>query len=342
MATTSSDDRPVRGEESRRIRSPWRTLKWLGGSVIVALAGWTAVELAQFGFDRYLRDPPPPPIEEQLRRVLVEAAEDGYRATTNRELDFDGDGSMSRLIILRTIEPARRTEASADELRIYDIEGSRLKLTFRFRPLTEDSKSTAWPHVDQPPTFALQLTDAGDFDGNGTSEALLQLIDDVFGLGNLVRPLMLVWDFDKLRYSVIPILSPTTTGRRGPKLARKDVFLYRFPWPIINAHTRSRFVTFGVGAFAVRGSQEGPLFAAAFDLTSPHLIDKDKALHQVRIWRLYPDGLGPLTVRCSMLGGELATASLRSLLKRAPTTGSLQSAGIRNAIDRVFDRPRVC
>jgi hypothetical protein len=341
MATTSSGEPPLRGEEGSGLRSPWSALKWLGGSVILALAGWAAVEIAQFGFDRFFRDHPPP-IEEQLRSVLGEAAEDGYRVTTNREVDFDGDGSMSRLIILRTVERARRTEASADELRIYDIDGSRLKLAFRFRPLIKGSVDD--PHVDEPPTFALQLTDAGDIDGNGTSEAMLQLIDDVFGLGWIVRPLMLVWDFEKKHYSVVPILSPATTGRRGPQLARKGdlpfLLFYKAPWPIIDAHSRSRFVTFAAGAFAVRGSQEGPLFAAAFDLSSTNAYPA-QTLHQVRIWRLYPNGLGPVAVRCSILGGELVRGSLTST-QREPATGDVRSAGSRIAIDRVLDRPRIC
>jgi hypothetical protein len=134
MALTSPDARAAGGDKAGGRHSPWKAVKWLGGSAIVALAGWTTVEIAQYGFDRLLREQPPP-IEEQLRSVLVEAAKNGYRATTNRQLDFNGDGSMSRLIILRTFEQAHRTEASADELRIYDIDGERLRLAFRLRPV---------------------------------------------------------------------------------------------------------------------------------------------------------------------------------------------------------------
>jgi hypothetical protein len=339
MAVPSSDAPAAGGHKVARRYSPWRAVKWLGGSAIVALAGWTAVEIAQYGFDRLFREQPPP-IEEQVRSVLVEAAEDGYRATTNRLLDFDGDGSMSRLIILRTVERGRQTVASADEVRIYDIEASRLKLTFRFRPQRPEKRRAGAP-VNSPP-FALQLTEARDLDGNGTEEAILQLMDGVPGgpsfgekllrIWTITRPLMLVWDFERRRYSVVPLLSPGITGRRGPRLAREKGVLFRSIYQerltIIDAHSRSRFVTFAAGAIAIHQSREGPLLAAAFDLSKDPVSLAD-TLYQIHVWRLYPDGLGAPAALCFPLGKALVRSQA-------------SPAAMRVALDRVLGQPRVC
>jgi hypothetical protein len=334
MAVTSSEAPAAGGDEVGRRKSPWRAVKWLGGSVIVALAGWTAVEIAQYSFDRLFRDHPPP-IEEQLRSVLVEAATDGYRATTTRQLDFDGDGAMSRLIILRAFAEARRTEAFADELRIYDIDGSRLKLTFRLRPVL--GGLAARTRAENPQYFALQLVDAADLDGSGTAEAVLQLAHNVDRLPEIglspfidaVRPLLLLWDFERARYSVIPILSPATTGRKGPRLAREKGYaseFYRAPWPIADAHSGATFVSFAADAFEIRQSREGPLLAAAFDLTVEDVVSS--RLYEVRVWRLYPDGLGAPVKHCGLVTGLVR-------VKRG-------WEGPHRAIDRVLDRPRIC
>jgi hypothetical protein len=111
-ATASGDDK------AGTRPSPWRTIRWLGGGVILALAGWTAVQIAQYGYERFFQ---PPPIETQLHSLLAEAAKDHYRVTASRLVDFDGDGTKSRLIILRVPRGQRQELKDSDELRVYDV-----------------------------------------------------------------------------------------------------------------------------------------------------------------------------------------------------------------------------
>jgi hypothetical protein len=105
----------------------------------------------------------------------------GYRAVSSRLVDLDGDGTKSRLILLRKVEEHRRDAESSDELRIYDVNASRLKLTFSFRPLAPlfaASPRAGWPdQLDRVGSYDFQLTDARDLDGNGTVEPILQVID---------------------------------------------------------------------------------------------------------------------------------------------------------------------
>jgi hypothetical protein len=202
--------------------SPWRTIRWLGGGVILALAGWTAVQIAQYGYERFFQ---PPPIETQLHSLLAEAAKDHYRVTASRLVDFDGDGTKSRLIILRVPRGQRQELKDSDELRVYDVKESRLTETFHVRLLEATG-----------PAYILRLTDARDLDGNGTAEVIVQLLDRQSPSSNrqapssirqapssiwyqrLTRPFLLFWDFDSGGYSLAPLLGPEVISSRGPLL----------------------------------------------------------------------------------------------------------------------------
>jgi hypothetical protein len=302
--------------------------------VILTLSGSMAVQIAQYGFDRFFHDHPPP-IEAQVRGVLREAADDGYRAMSNRLIDLDGDGTKSRLILLRKVEEDRepRSADSSDELRIYDVEGSRLKLNFSFRPVDAGLAAVprgGWP--DRPKPYDLQLTDARDLDGNGAVEPILQVIDyPTSGRGDpsqvappvrSTRPFMLFWNFGTGDYDVVSLIRAGLGNRAQEVISDTH-------------HKLWSEKASAADAIAIRESQDGPLLAAAVTVredaeakvNSPLQIHTYRALkhkYSVGIWHLYPDGLGEFVVKCQA-GSE-------------PVHGYTAA----RAIDDALIRPRMC
>jgi hypothetical protein len=257
--------------------------------------------------------------------VLVDASKAGYRAVSNRLVDLDGDGTKSRLILLRKVEENRRDAESSDELRIYDVDSSRLKLTFSFRPLAPlfaASPRAGWPDLpDRVGSYDFQLTDARDLDGNGTVEPILQVIDhppsgrpDPYQRPPLTRPLMLVWDFGAGDYRFVPLITDNLGNGRGESIKDK--------------HSNSTLETSAVDAIAVRKSQDGPLLAAAFSEDAVGQVNDPFPLqrYRVRLWHLYPDGLGTPAVQCRL----------------AQADGRVSGYTAALAIDDALSMPRRC
>jgi hypothetical protein len=125
---------------------------------------------------------------------------------------------------------------------------------------------------------------------------------------------MLVWDFGVGDYRFVPLITEDL-GNRGRE-------------SINDKHGNSTPETSAVDAIAVRMSQEGPLLAAAFSDDAAGQADDPFTLrrYRVRLWHLYPDGLGIPVMPCHL----------------AQTDGRVSGYTAALAIDDALTMPRIC
>jgi hypothetical protein len=251
---------PEPAETTRTSRSrAARTTKWLGGSVLLALAGWSAVGLADYGVGRFNEDVPPPAV--QLAARVGQAAASGLHVVENRTVDFKGTGDGARVLVLR----ARR--GGSDELQILDLSGERLVHALRFRPTVAGA----------PASVRIRIVDVGDLDDNGSEELVAALtvpaLDSTPEDRHVVRHVVLgVWDWLRGEYALVPLLgarqhaAPLRLARAEGvvKAERRRRDVYTTPVSIGDANSDDAFVSHGVEGFRIRKTAAGPFLDAWF------------------------------------------------------------------------------
>lgn len=233
---------------------------WLGGSALLALAGWSAVGLADYAVGRFSDDVPAPPV--QLAARVGQAAASGLHVLENRTVDFKGTGDDARVLVLRA------SRGGSDELQILDLRGERLVRALRFRPAVAGA----------PASVRIRIVDVADLDDNGSEELVIALtvpaLDSTRDFPHVVRHVVLgVWDWLRGEYALVPLLGARESHGAPLRVARvEDVVraerrrreAYTTPISIGDANSGDAFVSHGVEGFRIRKTAAGPFLDAWF------------------------------------------------------------------------------
>jgi hypothetical protein len=136
----------------------------------------------------------PASIPAQLNSILAEAARQGFEPVYLRELDLQGTGEVSRLVVLRPRIGSQYVGRS-DELRVYRTANHELKLALKVRPLPR--------HGEVP--YHMTLLGVGSFDRTDREEAIFTL-DPEYADTREPRPVALLWNVAKQDYQVLSLL----------------------------------------------------------------------------------------------------------------------------------------
>jgi len=175
-------------------RSFARASRWFVSAVLGAIVALGVADVAGYLGHR------PASLPAQLNAVLVDAARQGLEPVYMRELDLQGTGEMTRLVVLRPRINSRYVDRS-DELRVYRTTNQELRVAYVIRP---------YPLKDQPP-YHLTLLGVGSFDRTDREEAIFTL-DPEYADQALPRPFALLWNVARQNYEVRSLL------REGPHL----------------------------------------------------------------------------------------------------------------------------
>lgn len=336
MSTNSASSSSVAARP--RIRG-WRSARVVGGSILVALAGWSAVGLATYAVGLVRGEGPPSPAI-QMTTIIGDAAAHGLRVVENRTLDSRGTGELSRLVSLRSRD-------GADEIRIYDLRAGRLEPTLRFRPTLDTPESSG-------EGAAIRIVRVEDLDGNGTSEVIAYLappgvLDRSLRLAPPV-PVMIAWDWARNEHTIVPLLGTRSSRKPVLKVAHlagagaADWFkVWEKPIGFTDARARIGFAAHTVEEFDVRRTEAGAFFAALFLVRSQTFDRKTEkivgAAVQVRFWRIRPWLLGTPLYPCNGTGTVVELEPTRNWGSEFGPPGSL-----RQILDREFRRfaPSYC
>jgi hypothetical protein len=196
------DDRVHEAQRRWVIR---RSVALLGLALTLIIGGF----LGAFGGDLYGRltsDASPPSVSTQLEAFKTDAARDGWFATASVAAQLHGTGKLSRILVLRhRVAPLMfggagstvPTEEFSDELRIYDLDDDRFRLSYRFRP-----QSRPGPDGAPPLTYHFRVHAVADLDADGADEILGSWHDDT------ERPVLISWDDIDEEYRLDPLVSP--------------------------------------------------------------------------------------------------------------------------------------
>jgi hypothetical protein len=243
--------------------------------------------------------PKAPPISDQLAKLSRDAAREGRVMTRPAgvgALDLHGTGAGSYFRLVSN-GPASGLAPRADELRIYDEQGGRLKLRMRFEP--------------RDPGARFQFRMAADVDFDGAVEIV----------GGYSRPdarqalVPFAIDFDGAdRYNLVPLDlgPPTLTKRPLERRFRIPTRQYRpvYAQPVSFSDRHSATVLRGlrVQDFIVTVPRRR-LVAGYFVQAPPSASDLAVLELQAGVFKA---GSGaPRVQRCALADGTVATAQLR-------------------------------
>jgi hypothetical protein len=312
---------PEHAESATRSRSrPARTAKWLGGSVLLALAGWSAVGLADYAVGRFSEDVPSPPV--QLAERVGQAAASGLHVVENRTVDFKGTGDDARVLVLRS------DRGGSDELQVLDLRGERLVRALRFRPTVAGARASV----------RIRIVDVADLDDNGSQEMVAALslpaLDSTRDGPHVVRHVVVaVWDWLHGEYALVPLLGARASKGAPLRVARVDAVVrkerrrreaYTTPISIGDANGGKAFVSHGVEGFRVRKTAAGAYLDAWFLVQrasgfgvgggvavdpsgkvivgKPRFVTDRPGYAHVRVWRIRPWRLDAPLYACDGAG----------------------------------------
>ena len=331
MQVTESQPEEGLRVEASRVSPPPRTsglrppvvrvVKWLGGAVVLALAGWSAVAFAQWTVDG-LREPPPT-MDVQLARLYQETAKEGFRVVQNRPVDLKGTDEPSRVLVLR---PRRSgtlgllDQEKSDELRIYDVEDDVLRLKRRFRPRVDGAKlvnqaiqnmrffdyfNEHWSST----TFQIQIRQVDDLNHDAREEIIGALqastgsADDEAAFHP--HPISITWNPLGDKYSITPIMRGSHPRLRKLKLQSKyrslhlqRLGLYETPIPVVDDATKERFNTQVVDDFVVINDNGGVMLVAAYTIWQTDTETPRSLYVEIKPWRFYLDDASPPLGEC--------------------------------------------
>jgi hypothetical protein len=268
--------RPSRSSPPTRLS---RFGKWLGGGVLLALAGWGATSAVAL-LVHELR-PKPLPIPVQYTRIIQRAAREGWRPVQTYRADLRGTGEVTRLLILEP-EPKPLKQQGSDEVRIYDVVNDRLCIRLRFTPQDLVPKGR---HRLSRLADRVRLEKAVDVDGNGSLE-LFFAVSGRYADGSLPHPFIAVWDPARDNYRISSVLPPYAVQdirwdshgqHRVPLLVRlpnaglyaENVRrLYLAHTVVVDAVTGRRFPTIATDDFVITRSRFSTVIVAAFTVKS--------------------------------------------------------------------------
>ncbi len=134
------------------------------------------------------------PIPGQLEAILHNAAQHGLEPVNLREVDLQGTGALTHLIVFRPQFSYGHRHAS-DELRLYKTEHNELRLTFAMQPTP----------LEHAVPYEIALIGVGSFDRTDRKEVILTLSPE-YADGRLPRPVALLWSAGSQTYELRALL----------------------------------------------------------------------------------------------------------------------------------------
>ena len=253
-----------------------RALRWLGehtlAAILTATIGSAAIALAGFAVGQ-ITGGKPPPLGDQLDAIRERTAEEGKYAVIDRSVELHGRGRSSQLFVFR---PAKATEATvfgaSDEVRIYDDDGGKLALVFRFQPKRD------------PAPYRFVVEGVGRFDETDRQEVLGQYVR-TFADGEVPYPVVIVWDENLGAYRLRSLLpgpselselpNPGLWGRLAHKRYMRD--------NLRDTESEAVVAVYGSDYFFVR-RKPFPILVAAFTLRAA--CNGCVHLSEVKAWRV--------------------------------------------------------
>jgi hypothetical protein len=183
----------------------------------------------------------------------------GKRAVVDKRLDLHASGATSYLLVFRDkkLEAPANPRPISDEIRIYDADGGRLRLHFKFQP-----KPLTDPLVKIPFPYKFRLARVGDLDQNGSRE-IVGAYSIVGAREVLPHPVVIAWADISQRYEIAS-LAPTrphlmSAGQFPAKAYQQSVVL-------TDMGSAQSLRVFPVEDFDVvsRGARLPPLLIAAY------------------------------------------------------------------------------
>jgi hypothetical protein len=145
-------------------------------------------------------NPMPAPISTQVASILADAAKDHLEPVYEREIDLQGTGSTSKLVLLRPELLSPNAESRSDEIRLYQADGQRLHLVYAARPLP----------VGGEIGYEIKLLSVGSFDKTDRQEALFSLYAK-YADEREPRPVALLWNDARQTYELQALLPHRAT-----------------------------------------------------------------------------------------------------------------------------------
>jgi hypothetical protein len=251
--------------------------------------------------------PTPPPISDQLAKLNRDAAREGRVMTRPAgvgALDLHGTGAASYVRLVSN-GPASGLAPRADELRIYDVEGGRLKLRTRFEP--------------RDPGARFQFRAAADIDFDGAVEVV----------GGYSMPaarealVPFAVDFDGAdHYNLVPLdlgppkLTKLDLERRFRIPTRQYRRVYERPVSFPDRHSATVLRGLRVQDFIVT-TPSRRLVAGYFVQAPPSA--SDLAILELQAGVFKAGSGSPRLQRCALADGTVATARLRLDSRDEPT-----------------------
>lgn len=279
--------KPRRSDTDSWLRSVPAKIAWTVVSILIG--SFVTALLTRAGVFDFLR---PLSLIEQLDAARTEAAKEGLTQVALEQVNFHGGGGPdSYLMVLRDEgfvqlqNPfGNKNTLGSDEIRVYDVVGSDLRLQLRFRPDLDRETYPDGQIVGRP--LIWDETTVLDLNEDGLQEAIGSLAG-FYMYPEFPSPVMVGWDSRRSTYLVQPLLAvdpkPSKILDRGPY---GEAIQRRFhdPYLIRNLHGEQRFRAFPVTGFAFDSSKAvgGPSLITASLATAESHADEGDGGYEIR------------------------------------------------------------
>jgi hypothetical protein len=235
--------------------------------------------------DRFRRPSP----GEQLDSIRAEAAREGQTVYFVHELDLHGGGATkSYFMVLRDTNILEydigRGAYTSDEIRIYDLQGGRLALRFRFQPdifRTEDGFSSP---------LLWRLTSFRDVSGDGVNE-VVGAYSEFFMAPIFPTPVVIGWNPSGAGYQLVPLL---TSDPHLANISRPGAYglfaqhIFHTPYQLKNLEGSESLRAYPTEEFVIVGPpDQTQTIVAAYIARARSHSDEGRALLELRLYALY-------------------------------------------------------
>jgi hypothetical protein len=279
--TTSPSDKE-RGSWKKTLLSVLSKIGWAAAGVLIA--AFIGALLIHFGvLDRFKR----PSVAEQLDNVRAEAARAGQTQFFLRELDLHGGGvTKSYFMVFRDtniLEYNIRQSYTSDEIRIYDLQGGKLTLRFRFQPdILRTGEGFSSP-------LLWRLTSVRDVSGDGVDE-VVGAYSEFFMAPVFPAPVVIGWDPSGNGYQLVPLL---TSDPRLANISRRGAYgrvvqhIFHAPYQLNNLDGSERLRAYPTEEFVIAGQPGQTLtIVAAYIARAQSHADERRALLELKLYGL--------------------------------------------------------